>query len=92
VPVPSSPGFTITDRTPTFTFSKLRGATQYQIRLMRGTTVVYTILVSPNSCGVATCFATPTTQLTPGNYSWQVQAKIGNVFQPYSPLRSFVVL
>jgi hypothetical protein len=92
VPVPSSPGFTITDRTPTYTFSKLRGATQYQLRLMRGTTVVYTILVNPTSCGVATCFVTPATQLTPGSYSWQVQAKIGNVFQPYSPLKSFTVL
>ncbi len=63
VPTPQSPSGTITDKTPTYTWTTVTGATKYRYQLNQGTTVVYTKTVAATVCGASTCSNTPTTAL-----------------------------
>ncbi len=91
VPTPQSPTGTITDKTPTYKWTKVTGATQYRFQLMKGTTVVYTKTVASSACGTTTCTNTPTTALGLFAYKWKVQAAVGTVWSSYSAFKTFTV-
>ena len=64
VPTPLTPSGTIFDTTPSYSWSKIAGATQYQYQLYRGSALVYTKTVLTGACGSGTnCVNTPTTVL-----------------------------
>ncbi|MFH2038504.1 MAG: family 16 glycoside hydrolase, partial [Chloroflexota bacterium] len=91
IPTPVTPSGTITDRTPTYKWTKISGATYYQYQLYRGTTLVYTKTVSSSVCGATTCSNTPTNILAYAAYKWRVKAKVGGIWKPYSAYKTFTV-
>ncbi|MFH2039756.1 MAG: C39 family peptidase, partial [Chloroflexota bacterium] len=91
IPTPLNPKGTITDRTPTYQWSKVTGATNYQYQLYKGTTLVYTKTVTSDVCGTTTCSNTPTNTLAYAAYKWRVKAKIGGVWKSYSAYKNFTV-
>jgi hypothetical protein len=91
VPTPQSPSGNITDTTPTYTWTKVTGATQYRYQLMQGTTVTYTKTVASSVCGASTCSHTPSTALGYLAYKWKVQAMVGGVWKTYSAFKTFTV-
>lgn len=91
VPTPKTPSGAIADTTPTYTWTKVAGATQYRYQLMKGTTLVYTKLAGAAACGTTTCSSTPTNVLTTGSYKWHVQAMVSGVWKPYSAFKAFSI-
>ena len=91
VPTPQSPTGNITDKTPTYKWTKVSGATQYRYQLVKGSTTIYTKTVASSACGSSTCSNTPTTALAAASYKWKVQAKVGGVWKAYSAFLAFTV-
>jgi len=93
-PVPDqyTPSGDITDKTPKYTWSKIPGATKYQIQLIKGTTVVYNKYVKSTACGSSTCAKTPATVLGYYEYKWRIRTKIGGVWRRWSYFETFRVL
>jgi hypothetical protein len=91
VPTPKTPSGAIADTTPTYTWTKVAGATQYRYHLVKGITTVYTKMVGTTGCATTTCSSTPTTVLTTGNYKWRVQAMVGGLWKPYSAYKAFTI-
>jgi inhibitor of cysteine peptidase len=91
VPVIRAPIGAITDTTPTYTWTKISGATQYRYRLLNGATLVYTQTVTSGVCGTTVCSSTPTTTLDYATYTWQVQAMVAGVWKTYSGYKTFSV-
>jgi hypothetical protein len=91
-PTPISPSGTISDTTPTFTWSKASGATQYQFAVYQGASASpkYTKIVPSSACGT-NCSNTPTTVLSAGAYKWQVRAYVSGVWKAYSSFKTFTV-
>ena len=92
VPVPSAPKGTVLVLTPTYKWSKVTAATQYQIVLYQGLVTKYTRLVPSSACGTTTCSNTPTTALAAGAYTWKVQAMVSGVWKPLSTALAFTVV
>ncbi len=102
IPLPVSPeGYVMMmDKTPTFTFSKVPGASKYQIQVWDsyGTGMLYSVKGSGN-CGDAVCSFTPSTKLKTygyngdkGYYFWKVRAKTGDSWSDYSYDAYFYVI
>lgn len=89
---PLSPSGTIVDTTPTYTWSKEAGATQYRFHLMKGTTTIYKKTVPSSACGASTCKNTPTTPLGYATYKWRVQAMVNGVWKAYSAFKTFTII
>jgi hypothetical protein len=90
-PTPISPSGTIPDKTPTFKWSSVFGATQYRFQVLQGTATVYTKTVSSGACNSATCANTPTNVLSNASYKWHVQAIVGGDWKAYSAFKNFTV-
>jgi subtilisin family serine protease len=88
-PTPQLPSGTITDDTPTYQWTKVGGATQYQYQLRQGATLIYTQTVAAGACGAA-CSHTPASALNTGNYQWRVRAFVGS-WSPFSAFKAFTV-
>jgi C1A family cysteine protease len=91
VPTPISPSGTISVTTPTFTWSRINLATQYQFAVYSGTTLKYSKIVASSACPTSNCTNTPTTVLPTGAYKWEVQAYVGGAWKAYSAFKSFSV-
>jgi hypothetical protein len=92
IPTAITPSGKITDTTPTYTWTKITGASQYQYQLYQGTTLVYTQTVAAGACGAtANCVNTPTKVLTAGAYTWKVRVMIGGIWQAFSPVKAFTL-
>jgi hypothetical protein len=91
VPVPVSPVGAITVAMPTYIWSAIPGATQYQYQLLKGTALVYTKTVPASACGPINCSNHPTIALGVGSYAWKVQAYVGGAWRGYSPLKAFSI-
>jgi len=91
VPTPKSPAGTITDRTPTYKWTEVSGATNYQYQLRKGTKTVYTKTVGAGTCNGTTCSSTPATTLGYAAYKWRVRAKVNGVWTAYSAFKSFTI-
>ncbi|MGV8026765.1 MAG: C1 family peptidase [Anaerolineaceae bacterium] len=90
-PTPISPSDTITDTNPTYIWSKVSGATRYQVQLYSGTTLIYARTVTSSVCGTTTCSNTPTTVLSAGDYQWRVCAYVDEVWRSASAFKSFTL-
>src|SRR6185369_3045802 len=58
--------------TPTYKWSKLSGATKYQYDLIKGTSLVYSKIVTSGVCNVSSCLNTPINKLSDGAYKWRI--------------------
>ncbi|MGC1375859.1 MAG: choice-of-anchor Q domain-containing protein, partial [Anaerolineales bacterium] len=92
VPTPVSPVDSTTDTTPTYTWSKISGATNYQYQLLKGTKTIYTRNVAASACGPSNCSNTPTTTLSLGSYQWKVRALVDGVWKNYSLFKAFKIV
>ncbi len=90
-PTPKTPAGKISDTTPTYTWTKVAGATQYRYKLLKGTATIYTKSVAASACGATTCTNTPTKILAYAAYKWAVQANVGGVWTSYSPYKAFTI-
>jgi hypothetical protein len=91
VPTPKAPVGTIVDTTPTYTWTRIPGATQYRFQLLKGTTIVCTKTVASSACGASTCANTPAAPLGYATYRWRVQAMVDNAWKAYSAFKTFTV-
>lgn len=91
IPPPLSPAGKITTAKPTYRWTKVPGATQYQYQLLKGSKVVSTRSVSSAACGSTTCAHAPTTMLGMGSHKWRVQAMLGGAWMSYSAYKPFTV-
>ncbi|MEI7844631.1 MAG: SUMF1/EgtB/PvdO family nonheme iron enzyme [Chloroflexota bacterium] len=90
VPNPIVPTGNQTDTTPTYKWSKVGGASQYQLYVLKGTTLVYSKYITTSMCGPATnCIYTPSVVLSAGAYTWKVRAYVSSVWKAYSSVLSF---
>ena len=93
VPVLKAPVGTITDKTPDYKFTPVKGAIKYQFRTFKGTSKVpvYTIDVPASACTTTLCTKTPTTALVLATYKWQARAYVGGVWKAWSATKGFTV-
>ena len=91
VPTPQSPAGKIVDATPTYQWTKIPGATQYQYQLLKGETPVYTKTLAASTCITSVCFDTPVTSLGNAVYKWNVRAMVSGVWKSYSVYKLFTV-
>lgn len=91
IPLPLTPSGTTHDNTPTYTWQKISGATQYRYQLLQGKITKYTKVVSSTTCTSTTCTHTPSEVLMPSNYAWRIQAMVGGVWRSYSPYKTFTL-
>ena len=91
LPVPTSPTGYITDRTPTYTWSKVSGATKYQFILYQdsSSSAKYSIVVLSKICGKVFCSKTPVITLPYANYRWKVRAYVAGIWRPFSPVITY---
>lgn len=92
-PIPDSisPEGATADRTPTYTWSKVAGATQYRYELWKGGTLVSTQTVASGVCVNTTCSSTPSNVLAYSTYRWGVQAFVSGIWQTYSSYKTFTI-
>ncbi|MEI7844760.1 MAG: hypothetical protein WCK35_03050, partial [Chloroflexota bacterium] len=91
IPTPLTPSGNTTDSTPTYTWTKITGATQYQMFVYKSGTQVATKIFSNTYCGTTKCTYTPTTALTYGSYTWKIHAYIAG-WKSYSALKPFSII
>ena len=84
IPTPLAPNSYINYAKPTFSWTRVPGATQYKYKLYLGETLVYTQKTDVSVCVDNTCSHTPDVPLSEGNYQWRVRAYIGTVWNPFS--------
>ncbi len=90
VPTPISPSGTILDTTPSYSFSKVVGASQYQYQLFKGGKSIYIVTVAAIDCGATSnCVNTPVTVLDSGLYTWKVRAMVASSWKAYSTAKAF---
>lgn len=92
IPTPQSPTGTISDSTPTYKWTRIASATQYEFQLFRGTTLIYKKAVPASACPTGPCSSTPATVLSDNSYRWNVRAKVGGVWKTTSAFKNFKLL
>jgi hypothetical protein len=84
-----APAGYVTDTTPTYTWTKVSGATKYEYQVLKGTTILNTYAVGAAACKGITCSNTPSSALEFGTYKWHVRANVGGKWQAYTPFVTF---
>jgi hypothetical protein len=92
-PVPQAidPAGVTHDPKPTYTWSRVSGASQYQYQLYRGTSLVYSKQAGSAVCLEDLCQQTPTGTLAQNEYRWRVRAYLGGSWKAWSAFRAFSV-
>jgi subtilisin-like proprotein convertase family protein len=92
-----SPAGTITDSTPTYTWTAVAGASDYNLRVTDGSGTVrvsawYTAAQAGCAGGTGTCRVTPTAALAPGCGKWWVRLRNDTGDGPWSNPRNFTLV
>jgi len=91
-PTPLNPIGDIIDRSPTYTWSRVSGAANYQFQLRKGSTVIYTKTVGAAVCSTSTCSSTPRSILSFNTiYKWRVRSQVGGVWGSWSTYKTFMI-
>jgi hypothetical protein len=85
------PDGNIMDKTPTYKWTAISGATQYQLQVYRGTTKVIDRTFASTYCGAAECTVTPSNTLTYAGHTWKVRAYKDSAWTEFSSSRTFSV-
>ncbi|MGV8026743.1 MAG: C1 family peptidase [Anaerolineaceae bacterium] len=91
IPTPVFPDVTITDTTPTYTWTKIDEATKYQYKLYKDSILVYSKTVSSSVCESTNCSSTPSNILNAGEYQWRVCAYVDGVWRSASAFMNFTL-
>ncbi|HEY5999142.1 MAG TPA: S8 family serine peptidase [bacterium] len=89
-PRPLSPGGTIADPTPAYRWTKVPGASKYQVEISAGGTPFCNRVVGTAACATGVCTATPSLVVAAGVYSWRVRAYL-DTWKSWSASKSFDV-
>ena len=81
----------ITQSTPRFMWTRLAGATKYQVQLWQGGTRVFWRTVSSPFCNDEKCMKKWMIPIADGSYTWRVRAYVDGVWGPWSWKRWFSV-
>jgi hypothetical protein len=92
-----APSGTLTDKTPSFTWNAVSGATHYQLSVNDASQTpridtTYTAAASGCGAGTGTCTVSPGVALAMGAGSWRVRAASGTTPGPWSEPLTFMVL
>ncbi|MCP5198337.1 MAG: S8 family serine peptidase [Gammaproteobacteria bacterium] len=93
-PILISPSGTISDTTPTYTWTGSSGATWYRLYVQgpSGVVIDHWYTATETNCSSDTsCAVTPTTTLASGNHRWWVQAWGSGIYSAWSSSMSFTV-
>jgi len=91
-PVPLAPNSASVIKQPTYKWNKVPGATNYELQLYKGSTLVYTKLMGTNVCGTSVCSQKFWNVLTIGDYRWRIRAKVSGQWSLFSDYMDFRVL
>jgi hypothetical protein len=91
IPVTKSPHDTILDTTPTYKWTRVSSATQYQLQVFKGTLKLLDTTVSAGICGTSFCQRSPSLTLGYNVYKWRVRAYVGGHWTLYSAFMFFTV-
>jgi hypothetical protein len=88
-----SPTGTITDKTPTYKWKKMTGATEYryQVYNLSSSTPLIDRKVKASTCGSLVCTSTPAIPLAYGKYKWRIREFNGGVWTTWSTYQPFAV-
>ena len=92
MPTPISPTGVSQDRTPTYKWSKVSGATRYQLQVVMDSTIVIDKLITTPVCTTTTCSNTPDTSLDEYSYNWRVRSYVDGVWGDFSAYMSFFIV
>jgi LPXTG-site transpeptidase (sortase) family protein len=90
-PTPISPNGVNQGRTPTYKWSRVSGATRYQLQVVMDSTIVIDKLISAPVCTTTTCSNTPDTSLDEYAYNWRVRSYVDGVWGDFSAYMSFYI-
>ena len=91
---PGSPSDTVTDNTPTYTWTEVSGASSYELWVLNtttGTLVHDAWYTAATSCSGGACSVTPTDVLPNASYSWALRTQSTNGNGPWSLSQAFAV-
>lgn len=91
-PVPIQPAGETADTTPTFQWTKVAGASAYQLDVWKSGASLYVVGAPSSACGATLCSKTPATVLDFVPHLFRVRAKVAGVWEAWSPFKSFEVL
>jgi hypothetical protein len=89
VPTPLKPAGTVTGPNLVFRWSRLSGASDYQLSVFKGGVPFASLALADSSCGAVQCSLPK--DFGPGTYTWQVKARMGGSWQALSNLVAFSV-
>ena len=90
-PVLKHPTGTIVDPTPRYVWVKEIDATSYQIQLVKGTSVIYSKVISSPTCGAANCLYTPPDVIGLGIYKWRLRVLADGVWGSWTNAQTFIL-
>ena len=94
IPTIVAPSGVTTDTNPKYQWTPVPNATEYHYRVFKvGVTAAF-VDKTPKASTVCTstlCTHRPTNILKYANYTWRIQAKVGGVWQNWSPATAFTV-
>lgn len=91
VPIPLQPLNTIESKTPTYAWTRVVGATNYQYQVYQDTTRLLDGRISASTCGKSACSIKPAFPLTFETYKWRVRARLSGSWMPWSEYAVFFV-
>lgn len=91
VPIPLQPLNTIESKTPTYAWTRVVGATNYQYQVYQDTTRLLDGRISASTCGKSACSIKPAFPLTFVTYKWRVRARLSGSWMPWSEYAVFFV-
>ncbi|MGB8214387.1 MAG: hypothetical protein WCE68_12595 [Anaerolineales bacterium] len=91
-PTAISPDGATESITPTFVWTVVPNATQYEVFIDKGSKTFYITYVNSYVCGSTLCQFTPAKKFANGvEYAWTVRAEVANVYQGWSSFAFFTV-
>jgi hypothetical protein len=90
VPTLQAPRLTISLTNPTYKWSKITGATVYQLQVYQGSTIKIDSIVNSSHCA-SVCTITPSTTLSFSTFKWRVRAKVSGVWKAWTAYTYFTV-
>jgi hypothetical protein len=90
VPTLLAPRLTISLTTPTYKWSKISAATQYQLQVYQGSTKKVDTNVSSSYC-TTSCKVTPSTVLSYSTFKWRIRAYLSGSWQAWTAYTYFIV-
>jgi hypothetical protein len=91
VPTPLKPAGTVTGPTLVFRWSRLSGASDYQLSVFKAGAPFASLSLADSSCGAVQCSSQLPQLFAAGSYSWQVKARMGGSWQALSSPVAFSV-